>query len=62
MLAWEYSYVLPYNHGTIDYLISSAQFKNRSLPPINIQLLAVTYFIVITLASYILYAAKKEKG
>lgn len=62
MLAWDYSYVLPYNHGTIDYLIGSAQFKNRSLPPINIQLLAVIYFAAITLASYILYAAKKEKG
>jgi hypothetical protein len=62
MLAWEYSYVLPYNHGTIDYLIGSAQFANRSIPPINIQFLAVIYFVVITVASYILYAAKNEKG
>ena len=62
MLAWDYSYILPYNHGTIDYLIGSAQFKNRNIPPINIQLLALIYFVAITLASYILYAAKKEKG
>lgn len=62
MLAWDFSYVLPYNHGTIDYLISSHQFKNRSVPPINIQFLAIIYFVVITVASYILYAAKNEKG
>lgn len=62
LLAWDYSYVLPYIHGTIDYLIGSAQYKNRNLPPINIQLLAVIYFFVITVASYILYAVKKEKG
>ncbi len=62
MLAWEYSYILQYNHGTIDFLISSDQFANRIIPPINIQLLAVTYFVVITVASYVLYVTKKEKG
>lgn len=62
MLAWEYGYILPYNHGTVNYLISSNQFANRSVPPINIQLLAVIYFVLITAASYILYVAKKEKG
>lgn len=61
MLAWDYSYILPYNHGTIDFLMSSNQF-NRKIPPINIQLLAVIYFVVITAAGYILYITKKEKG
>lgn len=63
MLAWPYSYLLPYVHSTIDYLISSGNFSDRSaLLPLNIQLLAVIYFSAITFASYILYAAKKEKG
>lgn len=62
MLAWGYSYVLPYNHAAIDYLIGSAQCNNRRVPPINIQFLAVIYFTAITIASYILYRAKKEKG
>jgi len=62
MLAWEYSYILPYNHGTIDFLMSSDQFANRKIPPINIQLLAAIYFVVITVASYVLYVTKKEKG
>lgn len=61
MLAWEYSYILPYNHSSLDFLINSGQF-NRKIPPINIQLLAVIYFVVITFASYVLYVTKKEKG
>ncbi|MBA2621216.1 MAG: ABC transporter permease [Acidobacteria bacterium] len=61
MLAWEYGYVLPYSHSTIDFLISSGQF-NRKIPPINIQLLAVIYFALFTIASYVLYVTKKEKG
>ncbi len=62
LLAWEYSYLLPYNHGTINYLIGSNQFADRAVPPLNVQILAVIYFVVITVASYILYAAKNEKG
>ena len=60
MLAWDYSYIFPYNHGTIDFLISSGQFK-REIPPVNIQLLAVIYFVVIMTASCVLYVTKKEK-
>ena len=61
MLAWDYSYVLPYNHGTIDFLMSSGQFK-RTIPPVNIQLLAVIYFTAIMFVSFVLYVTKKEKG
>jgi hypothetical protein len=62
MLPWEYSYIFPYIHSTLDFLISSGQFGNRKIPPFNIQLLAVIYFAVITIASYVLYVTKKEKG
>jgi lantibiotic transport system permease protein len=62
MLPWEYSYIFPYTHGTLDFLISSGQFGNRKIPPINIQLLAVIYFALFTSASYVLYVTKKEKG
>jgi lantibiotic transport system permease protein len=62
MLAWEYSYIFPYVHSTLDFLISSGQFGKRKVPPINIQLLAVIYFALFTIASYVLYVAKKEKG
>jgi hypothetical protein len=62
MLPWRYSYIFPYIHGTIDFLISSGQFGNRPVPPINIQLLSVIYFALITIASYVLYVTKKDKG
>jgi len=62
MLPWKYSYLFPYIHGTIDFLVSSGQSGNRTVPPINIQLLAVIYFALFTTASYVLYANKKEKG
>ncbi|HEV2802822.1 MAG TPA: ABC transporter permease [Pyrinomonadaceae bacterium] len=62
MLPWKYSYIFPYIHSTIDFLISSGQFGNRSAPPIDIQLLAVIYFALFTIASYFLYVNKKEKG
>jgi hypothetical protein len=61
MIPWEYSYFFPYIHSTLDFLISSNQFKGK-IPPINIQLLAVIYFVVIMVTSYVLYVTKKEKG
>jgi hypothetical protein len=62
LLPWEYSYVFPYIHSTLDFFISSGQFGNRKIPPVDIRLLALIYFAVFTIASYILYVAKKEKG
>ncbi len=62
MLPWEYSYLFPYLHGAIDFLINSGQNANRKIPPVNIQVIAVSYFVVITIVSYALYLTKKEKG
>lgn len=62
MLSWEYSYLFPYVHSTIDFLMNTGQFVNRKIPPINIQLLAVIYFVVFTVVGYVLYVTKKEKG
>lgn len=62
LLAWEYSYLFPYVHSTLDFLISSNQFGNRKIPPLNIQFLALTYFALFSIMSYVLYVKKKEKG
>jgi Uncharacterized protein conserved in bacteria len=62
LLPWEYSYIFPYNHSTLDFFISSGQSGNRKIPPFSIQHLALTYFACFTIASYVLYVAKKEKG
>lgn len=58
--SWEYSYIFPYIHSTLDFLISSGNLK-RTLP-VNIQLIAIIYFVGITIVSYVLYVTKKEKG
>lgn len=60
MNTWEHSYIFPYIHSTIDFLITSKN-SNRNLP-VNLQLLASIYFVVITIVSYFLYVTKKEKG
>ena len=62
LLAWEYSYIFPYNHGTLDFLIGSGQLGKRPVPPFNIQLLAVVYFAAFIAAGWFLYVTKKEKG
>src|SRR5215204_1876591 len=61
LLSWEYSYLFPYNHGTIRYLTGSGHFANRQIT-VNIELLALCYFSVFTVLSWILYVTKKEKG
>jgi hypothetical protein len=60
MLSWSYSYLFPYVHPSIDFLISSGNLKREI--PVNMPLLAFAYFVVITIVSYILYVTKNEKG
>lgn len=60
MLSWQYSYIFPYIHGSLDFMISSGHLKREM--PINLQVLAAIYFIVFTAAGWILYVTKKEKG
>lgn len=60
MISWEYSYALPYMQATFDFLVSSGNSKRQA--PINLQLLAIIYFVVITAVSYFLYVTKNEKG
>jgi hypothetical protein len=60
MTTWEYSYLFPYNQGIIDFLKSSGNLKREV--SVNLPLIAVLYFVVFTIASYVLYVTKKEKG
>lgn len=61
LLSWEYSYIFPYNHGTIKFLMVSGHFADRKIP-ISIELCALIYFAVFTIAGWVLYVIKKEKG
>jgi len=60
-LVWKYGYTIPYTYLMFNYLKSETVSKAIK-PTIDIHLLAIGYFIVITLVSYLLYINKKEKG
>jgi lantibiotic transport system permease protein len=58
VLQWEYGYIIPYTYPSYHYLTSSGRMN----PGFNYHALALGYFVVFTVASYILYVNKKEKG
>jgi hypothetical protein len=60
-LSWKYGYIIPYTYGMFNYLKDVTETR-AVVPDANVHLLAIGYFAVITLASYILYITKKEKG
>ena len=59
-LSWEFGYVIPYTYAMFTYLESRVVHK-AVMPEINIHLLACTYFVGITIISYVLYISKKRK-
>lgn len=61
MLSWEYSYLLPYNHGAINFLTATGHFANRDLPA-SVEHLALVYAAAFSFAGWALYVTKKEKG
>jgi lantibiotic transport system permease protein len=60
MTSWEYCYLLPYNQAVTEFLRSSGNLK-RELN-VNLPMLAIGYFLIITIAGYVLYLTKREKG
>ena len=61
LLSWEYSYLFPYNHGAINFLTATGHFAGRTLPA-RVELLALIYFAAFTVAGWVLYVTKQEKG
>jgi hypothetical protein len=60
-LSWKFGYIIPYTYPMLNYLKSGVVTK-AVIPDVNIHLLAVGYFVVFTIASYVLYVTKPEKG
>lgn len=58
LLNWKYGYIFPYVYCALHYVAG----RGRYVPPVNIHPLAVGYFILFTIISYILYLTKKQKG
>lgn len=58
---WEYGYIFPYTYCPYNFfLLRGADMK--AMKHVNIHALALSYFTVFTLVSYVLYLTKKEKG
>ena len=60
-LPWSYGYLIPYTYPMLNYLKYGVQTK-AVIPDVNIHYLAISYFLIITAVSYILYLTNKEKG
>ncbi|MEP6947193.1 MAG: ABC transporter permease [Acidobacteriota bacterium] len=60
-LSWRFGYLIPYTYPMFNYL-KDAEKTKAVIPEVNIHMLAMVYFIVITAVSYVLYLTKKEKG
>jgi len=53
---WRFGYILPYSYCALTFLAAKKTLS------VNIQAWALVYFIVFTIAGYILYITKKVKG
>ena len=60
-LSWSFGYLIPYAYPMYNYLKAGVETK-AAVPDVNIHLLALLYFVVITAVSYVMYLWKKEKG
>lgn len=57
---WQYGYTFPYTYCILNFL--GKEEVNMNNIETNIHLFAGIYFVVFTVAGYILYITKKEKG
>jgi len=60
-LPWKFGWIIPYTYPMFNYLKAGVETKAVQ-PEVNIHVLAMSYFAVITAVSYVLYLTKKEKG
>ena len=56
--SWQYVYLIPYSYCMVSFMRSQGRFSST----IPIHLLAIGYFLFFTIASYVLFIVKKEKG
>ncbi len=60
-LSWKFGYTIPYIYTMLNFL-KTQQGGRIAVIPFNIHLMALGYFVAITLVGYLLYITKKEKG
>ena len=60
-LSWKFGYLIPYTYCMLNFLKNETGGR-AATPGINIHILSIVYFTAITIASYMMYLTKKEKG
>jgi hypothetical protein len=60
-ISWKFGNLIPYTYCILNYL-KEKPHTNIAISSLNIHYLAITYFLVFTICSYLLYINKKEKG
>jgi len=61
VISWTYGYIIPYTYTMFNYLKDATQTRAVT-PEVNIHVLAAVYFVVSTIAGYVVYATRPEKG
>jgi hypothetical protein len=60
-LSWAYNYVVPYSYSAIDFA-STTQSRVNQVLPASTRVLGVAWFALFTLAGYVLYVTKRDRG
>ncbi|HKP68722.1 MAG TPA: ABC transporter permease, partial [Pyrinomonadaceae bacterium] len=60
-LSWKFGYLIPYTYTMFNYLKDATQTR-AVLPDVNIHVMAILFFVVFTIAGYLLFLNKREKG
>ena len=60
-LGWQFNYLFPYGSAAIDYTTEVQSRVNHQLPA-STRVLALGCFAAFTLAGYVLYVGKNERG
>lgn len=58
---WKYGYTIPYTYTTYNFLAMKTK-ELQNIIGVNIHVMAISYFVIITVVSYVLYIYKSEKG
>ena len=60
-LSWKYGYLVPYTYTVYNHL-KNAENARASTPEVSIYVMSLAYFAAFTIAGYVLYLLKREKG
>jgi hypothetical protein len=59
-ISWSYNYLIPYSYTGLDYLI--VEYRRAVPLPASPRVIAAACFSVFTVAGYVVYASRRDKG